>query len=46
MCLRVYVCPVKSRAQLHNDVSSEVMVTSIWCEALWDTQNGGATKDP
>lgn len=29
--LCVCVCAVKSRAQLHGDVSSEVMATSVWC---------------
>lgn len=31
LCLRVCVCAVKCRAQLHGDVSSEVMAASVWC---------------
>lgn len=31
----VCVCAVEYRAQLHDDVSSEVMATSLWCQ-VWD----------
>lgn len=31
VCEFMCVCAVKSRAQLHGDVSSEVMATSVWC---------------
>lgn len=29
------VCAVKCRAQLHGDVSSEVMAASVWCSLAW-----------
>lgn len=35
VCESLSVCAVKSRTQLHGDVSSEVMATSVWCPLVW-----------